>query len=82
MIKPMLNDYMLATLATQSMVIFWAFFTIGFLGYGLVMYSDLAVKLSVGCCVLCACAWMKQYEPAERIKTKAVVIAARRQSES
>jgi len=82
MIKPTLKDYISATVATQGTAITLAVITFAFLGYGLVMDSDLAVKLSVGFCVLGACALMKQYEPVERIKTKAVVIAARRKSGS
>lgn len=82
MIKPTLKDYMSAAVDTQGTAISLAVMTIAFLGYGLVMDSHLAVNLSLGFCVLGACVWMKQCEPVERIKTKAVVIAARRKSGS
>ncbi|THJ45051.1 hypothetical protein [Aeromonas veronii] len=76
--KPNWYDYIKAALAVQGNLLFLALFTILLLVYGWVEGSSMALNLSIFTGIAGYLALWSQYNVTDRIKTKAVVIAARR----
>ncbi len=82
MVKPNFDDYMKAVIATQQGLIFCVLGAIFLLCYGLVVGSDGVLTLSALAVACSWIMWVRQYQPIERIKTKAVVISSRNQAKS
>lgn len=78
-IKPTFQDYVAATLQTQSKVIIYFLIAFAFVPFGF-WSSYKFFWIAVIFAILGHQKWIFSFQPKERIKTKALVIASKREN--